>query len=141
MNSTTPDRADGAAAKRFSPIQRPANGMSDSRSIFMHRQIMQPPDGLVVDHINGNGLDNRWCNLRICTQRQNTHNRRRMRRSSRFVGVSRHQNKWRASICCDGKDHYLGLFDDEIEAAKARDRETLRLFGEFAYLNFPKTRQ
>ena len=107
---------------------------------LMHRVLMNPPEGMVVDHINGNPCDNRRSNLRICTPEQNAYNRRMHRNtSSRFKGVSFHRSsgKWIASICCGGKWMYLGSFDDEIEAAKAYDRKARELFGEFAYLNFP----
>ncbi len=63
---------------------------------------------------------------------------RPLRGSSRFVGVYRHGNKWQAHITCRGKYYYLGLFDDEVAAAKARDRKAWELHGEFAYLNFPE---
>lgn len=109
------------------------------RVIMMHREIMQPPDGMVVDHIDGNGLNNRKCNLRICTQQQNMQNRRPLARSSAFKGVSFYTQtgKWHAEITLDGKKIYIGSYDDEIEAARAYDRKAIELFGEFAYLNFP----
>jgi hypothetical protein len=102
--------------------------------VFMHRQIMNPPRGKVVDHINGNGLDNRRCNLRICDRRQNSHNSPgRAGRKSRFLGVYPRGNKWAASV---GRE-YLGLFEDDVEAAKARDRRAREVYGEHAWLNFP----
>jgi hypothetical protein len=89
---------------------------------------------MVVDHINGNGLDNRRCNLRICTPAQNGLNSRpRVDGKSRFKGVFPHGDRWRAKV---GGRH-LGLFDDEVEAAKARDRLARKLHGKFARLNFP----
>jgi len=109
-----------------------------SRSFSMHRQIMKPPKGMVVDHINGNGLDNRRCNLRICTQLQNSQNTHRRRPGkSRYRGVFPRGDKWQAAIQHDGESLYLGLFDDEVAAARARDRKALELAGEFAMLNFP----
>lgn len=102
--------------------------------VLMHREIMKPPKGMVVDHINGNGLDNRRCNLRICTQAENTRNRRKPAcGQSRFIGVSPCGHKWQATV----KRQYLGLFDDEVEAAKVRDRKASELYGEHAWLNFP----
>jgi hypothetical protein len=102
--------------------------------VFMHRQIMNPPQGKVVDHKNGNSLDNRRCNLRICDRAQNAHNQRgRSGRKSRFVGVSPHGDKWLAQV---GK-RYVGIFEDEMEAAKARDRKAREIYGEHAWLNFP----
>ncbi len=107
------------------------------RSISMHREIMKPPRGMVVDHINGNGLDNREANMRNCTQLQNSQNNRRASGKSKFRGVFPRGDKWQAAVQHDGQALYLGLFDDEVEAARARDRKAYELAGEFAYLNFP----
>lgn len=120
----SPKSAGKMYARRYSP-----DGV-----VLMHRQIMNPPKGMVVDHINGNGLDNRRCNLRICTQAENTRNRRKPScGQSRFIGVSPCGHKWQATV----KGHYLGLFGDEVDAAKARDRKALELYGPHAWLNFP----
>ncbi len=93
--------------------------------------------GRIVDHIDGNGLNNRRFNLRICTHQQNQANRGPRGGSSQFVGVLRHKDKWEAGIRYRGEYFYLGLFDDEVEAAKARDRKAYELHGQCAYLNFP----
>lgn len=114
----------------------------NNKTIIMHRQIMNAPAGLVVDHIDGNSLNNRKSNLRICTQAQNIHNSRpRRNRSSKYKGVfwDKVNKKWSASIRKGDKRIYLGGFDDEIEAALAYDRKAEELFGEFAYLNFKTT--
>ena len=106
--------------------------------MLMHRQIMQAPKGMVVDHINGNSLDNRRCNLRICTQMENTQNsRRHTGAKSRFKGVYPTGDKWYARIKYKGQMYHLGTFDGEVEAAKVRDRKAIELAGEFAWLNFP----
>jgi hypothetical protein len=107
--------------------------------ISMHRAIMNPPPGMLVDHINGNGLDDRRANLRICTPAQNCANRRpQSGRASPYKGVSPIGNgKYSAQIGYQGKIIWLGTFEDEIEAAKAYDRKAYELNGEFAYLNFP----
>jgi hypothetical protein len=107
---------------------------------YMHRMIARPRKGYIVDHIDHNGLNNRRCNLRVCTPRQHQANRGPSGGSSRFVGVffNTREGKWQAHIMAHGKHYYLGLFDDEIEAAKARDRKAYELHGEFAYLNFPE---
>ncbi len=124
-------------AKRHGPTTY-ATCIKDGRIVYMHRMIMRPGKGLLVDHIDGNGLNNRRCNLRICTHQQNQANRGPRGGSSRFVGVHRHGDKWHASIRCRGEYFYLGLFDDEVEAAKARDRKAYELHGEYAYLNLPE---
>ncbi|HNY77335.1 MAG: HNH endonuclease [Sedimentisphaerales bacterium] len=108
--------------------------------IMMHREIMKPPPGMVVDHIDGNSLNNRRSNLRICTPRQNNHNRRFKGNRSGFAGVYPQGKRWRAMICHRGETLYSAIFDDKIEAAKARDRKALELYGKFACLNFPDDR-
>jgi hypothetical protein len=112
-----------------------------TRRIYMHRQIMNTPDHLVCDHVNHDGLDDRRANLRNCTTAQNNANRRpRARTTSRFIGVSwdRARRKWAAHIKKGGKQKNLGLFDDEIAAARARDTAARKLHGPYAKLNFPR---
>ena len=109
----------------------------------MHRQIMKAPKGMVVDHIDGNGLNNRRSNLRICTPRQNQWNRcplKTRKQTSPFKGVQYPTGKSRpyARIQYNGKTIHIGVFDSEVEAAQAYDRKAVELFGEFAYLNFPE---
>jgi len=104
----------------------------------MHRVIL--PDAEEVDHINGNGLDNRRANLRPATGIENRRNRRRSRKNtSGYAGVSwdKVNRKWYAYITADGRMRALGRFDTAEEAALARDRAALELHGEFARLNFP----
>jgi hypothetical protein len=115
-----------------------ATCLDRGRVVYMHRMVMRPRKGYVVDHIDSNGLNNRRCNLRVCMRRQNQANRRPRGGSSRFVGVYRHKDKWVAEIRYHGKYYYCGLFDDEVEAAKARDRKAYELHGPYAYLNFPQ---
>ncbi|HUT46458.1 MAG TPA: AP2 domain-containing protein [Sedimentisphaerales bacterium] len=110
------------------------------KSVKMHRQIMNAPDHLVVDHIDHNGLNNRKENLRICTFAENCRNLRASRhKSSKFKGVHWHKRnkKWAAQVTCDHKTHHLGYFGDEIDAAKAYDRAARKYHEEFAQPNFP----
>ncbi len=109
------------------------------RLILMHREIMKAPKGKFVDHINGNGLDNRRCNLRLCDPRQNSCNRSKQRGArNRFIGVQPcGKHTYQAVVMHKGKTYRAGTFDDEVEAAKARDRLALELHGQFARLNFP----
>ncbi len=94
-----------------------------------------------VDHINGNGLDNRRSNLRPATKRQNAQNSvvRRVRSSSGLKGVTWHQaaNKWLSQIVGPEGRIYLGVYKDPVLAARVYDRAALDLFGEFARINFP----
>lgn len=106
----------------------------------MHRVVTNAPDGLFVDHINHNGLDNRKANLRIVTSQQNSWNKRqgKRRKSSKYKGLSWRKNsqKWGVSICIDYKSKHLGYFEDEKEAAAAYDRAAKKYQGEYAFLNF-----
>jgi hypothetical protein len=121
-----------------STVNTYARRHSSKGVVVMHRQIMNPPKGMVVDHINGNGLDNRRCNLRICTPAENVRNRRKVACArSRFIGVFPRRNKWHAVVTHQRKTHFVGSFDDDVEAARARDRLALKLHGQFARLNFP----
>ena len=107
------------------------------KKIFMHREIMHTPPGMVVDHINRNSLDNREANLRNCTRLQNLQNRYWHAGQSQYRGVCPQSDKWMATVGYNNETIYVGLFDDEIEAAKARDRKAYELAGPYAYLNFP----
>lgn len=93
-----------------------------------------------VDHINGNGLDNRRSNLRQATETQNKRNRRKPKGSSSIykgVGWQVYAQKWQAGITVNYKRIHLGLFENEEDAAKAYDQEARIRFGKFATLNFP----
>jgi len=82
----------------------------------MHRVIRKTPPGMVVDHIDRNGLHNRRDNMRNCTAPQNEHNKPPRDGRSRFKGVYPHGDKWQAAIKHNGEPFYLGLFDDEVAA-------------------------
>lgn len=118
-----------------------AGRYENKKLIFMHRAIMQPPEGKVVDHRNHNKLDNTRANLHVCTQPENIRNAsKRNGTSSRFVGVYYHRlaRKWCAVFWFKGKCIYLGLFTDEEEAARAYDRKAVEMLGEVARPNFPE---
>jgi hypothetical protein len=108
------------------------------RNILLHRQIMSPDAGLVVDHINGDGLDNRRANLRVCTQKQNQQNvRRGLANSSGAKGVGVRKSGFTAKIKVEKKNIWLGTYRSLDEAARAYDIAALAYFGAFACLNFP----
>ena len=111
------------------------------KHISMHRLLLNAPPHLLVDHRDCNGLNNRKANLRLCTHLENIRNQRpRKGGSSRFKGVywNKTEKKYNPRIRNNGKRYSLGYFHDEIEAAVVYDIKAMELFGEFAYLNFPK---
>ena len=107
--------------------------------IFLHRFILNTPKNMMTDHINGNGLDNRRCNLRICTALENSRYRPNHNvGTSKYQGVHWHKNKrrWQALIWVDNKSVYLGNYKEEIKAALAYNVAAKKYFGEFATINF-----
>lgn len=104
---------------------------------YLHRILLGAKGGQEVDHINGDPLDNRRENLRICTRQQNAAARRFPSGASGYRGVSYHCGRWQSSIRVDGKLVYLGRFDSAEEAARQYDDAAAEAFGDFANLNFP----
>jgi hypothetical protein len=107
----------------------------------LHRFLMSPPPGYMVDHINHNGLDNRRENLRICTRVENGRNRLPSKKSaSGYKGVVKTSRgcRWQAKINIDKKQTYIGSFATAEEAARAYDAKAIEVFGEYANLNFPE---
>lgn len=105
---------------------------------FMHRLILNAPEGSQVDHINGNKLDNRRSNLRLATASQNRANKGKIvNNTSGYKGVSLSGKKWAADIAMNKVKVRLGRFDTPEEAAKAYDQAARELHGEFARPNFP----
>jgi hypothetical protein len=116
----------------------------------LHRFIMGAAPGVMVDHRNGDGLDNQRHNLRLADNAQNQRNIRFSKRQKRgqWKGVAWNNNagRWQAQICAgdvkpNGKRRrlYLGLFDDPADAARAYDAAARLHFGEWAALNFPES--
>lgn len=109
------------------------------RTIFMHRLVVSVPKGMETDHINGNRADNRKCNLRICTHRQNIANYTALnsKNKSGYKGVywDEEVRKWRACIRPDNIAKHLGYFSSPEEAARAYDNAAKNVFGEFAATN------
>lgn len=107
----------------------------------LHRVILGAKPGQIVDHINGDTLDNRRINLRFVTHRQNSTNagpQKKRGRGAPFRGVSfcKLTKRWRASITDDCRYRQLGRFNSPAEAAFAYDMASLRLHGEFGRRNF-----
>lgn len=118
------------------------------RRTSMHRLILGYMPGLEVDHINGDGLDNRRSNLRRCTRSENAWNTRgwgkklarHTTESPQYKGVwhSSHGYTWEARCCWNRKQRYLGTFKTPMEAALAYDSAARAHHGKFARLNFPE---
>lgn len=120
-----------------------ASRQKGRQTIRLHNVISPPPPGLVVDHINGDTLDNRRCNLRHVTFHGNTMSQRRPAgNTSGYKGVARHKasEKWAAYIRVEHKRIHLGLFSDIVEAAMAYDNAAVAAFGDLAVTNFPNTK-
>ena len=100
--------------------------------------VLNPNGKRCVDHIDGNKTNNHYENLRYATHSENSMNQKnRANTTSIYKGVSMHNQlrKWKVSIRLNGKDIYLGLFENEREGAEAYNAMALELFGDFAKLN------
>lgn len=117
--------------------------VEEKKNIYMHQLIfkhygIEIPEGMEIDHKNGNNLDNQKSNLRPGTRSQNNMNSRsRENSTSKYKGVSwaSHAKKWRAQLQINKKHCHLGYFETEKDAAIAYNEAALKYFGEFAKLN------
>ena len=109
------------------------------KTIMIHRQITAAPKGVIVDHINHNGLDNRKANLRFVTVTQNAWNSTMGLNSgsSKYKGIcwEKDKHRWRGRISINNKSKHLGFFDDEKAAARVYNKAAKKHRGEFAVLN------
>jgi hypothetical protein len=111
-----------------------------SGPILMHRQILDAPKGMTVDHEDGNGLNNRRFNIGLATYKENCARRVSAKNhgESGYRGVYRSGKRWYSTICVDYKLLCLGTFDTPEEAAIAWDASAIAARGRFTYLNFPQ---
>lgn len=110
-----------------------------NKIVLMHRFIIENCEGFQVDHINGDKLDNRRSNLRLCTNSQNHANtKKRTDNTSGYKGVSwdSERGKWLATITHNYKTKNLGRYDSITDAAHAYDEAARKYFGKFAKVNF-----
>ena len=114
-------------------------------AVLMHRFILGVTDPKIdTDHKNRYGWDNRRANLRVATRAQNCANKLRpevrFHTSSKYKGIcwNKKLGKWAAKLTVKGKQIHIGLFEDELLAAKVRDAYALHYLGEFAKLNLSK---
>lgn len=103
---------------------------------WLHRLILKAKPNEIGDHINGDGLDNRRKNIRLTNHTGNMRNSRSYTGTSKFKGVSRFRDKWKAQIHLGKKAMYLGLFKTEEKAARTYDSKAKELYGNEAYLNY-----
>ena len=106
--------------------------------VHMHRVISNVPTNKIVDHVDGNGLNNQKDNLRVCNKAQNGMNRPKQNNNTsgyKGVGWDKSRNKWKAQITLDGKNRLIGRFENLQDAARAYNNEAVKLHGEFAHLN------
>ena len=106
-------------------------------SVAMHRQIMGFPEGLQVDHKDGDGLNNQDENLRVCTSTQNQANRGKQKNNtSGYKGVVKARKRWCAQIKLNRAVVFWKSFSTPEEAARAYDEKAREIYGEFAKTNF-----
>lgn len=117
--------------KAYAARKKPGGGV-----IYMHRFIMNAPKGKLVDHINGDSLDNQRENLRICDYSDNSHNVDCDMGEVDYRGVSKRGTRYEAQISKNGKRIYIGTYITPEEAALAYDVKARRMFGEHAKVNF-----
>lgn len=134
--------AEAVSQRYWRPHVSEANLYAKGGGVLLHRFILGlPPHNPRVDHIDGDGLNNRRENLRLATPAQNSANMRARPGSlSGFKGVtwSKNAKRWRAKIRANGRHRHLGYFTSEEEAARAYDDAARELHGEFACVNFPR---
>ena len=115
-------------------------GKEKRRERPLHKLIITVDSSFDIDHANGNKLDYRRSNLRVCSHQQNCFNQRiRSNNTSGFIGVSYAKNigKYESYIHHNGCKYSLGYFESAYDAALARDQKARELFGEYGRLNFP----
>jgi hypothetical protein len=99
----------------------------------LHREITKAPVGMDVDHINGNRLDNRLANLRVCTHAQNMMNRKTCNAKSGALGIKKTPNgTWNARITHGRREIHIGNYRTLDEAIAARKEVEIKLRGEYA---------
>jgi len=138
------DKRDWNKLKKYNWLYRKSgrtdgkNGYAQSGLVFMHNIIMKPKKGLVVDHIDSDGLNNRRSNLRVVTKSQNAHNVIRKNKTG-YRGVRKKkglkQKPYEAQIKFEGKVRYIGIYSTAEEAGLAYNKKAKELFGDVAILN------
>lgn len=123
--------------RKYYAVRSKREGKTNKR-IYLHRQILKAQLKEVVDHIDGDGLNNKKVNLRVCSRAENVRNQSvRVTSKSGYKGVSWENGKqlWRADISVNGHSKFLGHYQTKEKAAKAYNEMALEYHGEFAKLN------
>lgn len=129
--------ADGKAGRLYA--RRNEGTWPFQKAVRLHREILNAPEGIFIDHINGDGLDCRRINMRLASSAENQRNRSTpANNKSGYKGVSWYKplSKWRAAIKAGDKTMHIGYFDDLEAAARAYDDAARKYHGEFARTNF-----
>ena len=128
----------GYATRNQITYSRELKKIVKQHSFLMHRVITNAPKGTQIDHINGNKLDNRKVNLRICTNSQNHANtflRKDNTSGKKGINWCKQTKSWRARITVNQKEIYLGRFKSLKKASEIYNSAATKYFGEFAKLN------
>lgn len=107
----------------------------EKKSFYMHRELLNAPKGMAVDHINHDKLDNRRSNLRLCTIGQNNRNMRMNKHGFKGVSWDTARGRFKATISVNNKSMNIGRFDTAEEAALYYDVAAQLFYGQYAYLN------
>lgn len=103
------------------------------RDVALHRMIMDCSEGMFIDHADGDGLNNRRSNLRICTRAENQQNMRKLKLNAVAAkGVIASGERYMGRIASSGREYYLGTYDTIAEAKAAYLGAAKVLFGDFA---------
>lgn len=131
-------KAQSSLGKFYVTKKTPRINVKVGKTIYMHRVLMNAKKGQIIDHKDGNGLNNQRSNLRFATAANNARNMAISKRNKTgFKGISwkKDMKKWQVRISFNYKDICIGSFSDKIEAARAYNIAAIKYHGEFARLN------
>jgi len=120
---------------RPNSVYRSTRVQGKNKTIRISRELLGKTEGMVIDHINNNPLDNRISNLRFCTLAQNSQNRKSHIKKYKGVYWQKADSIWIATIQRDNKKYHLGSFKTQIEASVAYNKAAIKLHGNYAKLN------
>ncbi len=121
-------------------VRYAGGGRRNQHYSYMHREVINARAEFVVDHIDGDGLNNRRSNLRECTTPQNVRSQiKRQGQEYKGITFSKKEQKWIAQIKNESVARRIGTFDKAIDAARAYDRAAILYHGDFARINFPRS--